>query len=120
MVEVLTGVLAGGRFAGAMGNLYSDWELTQDNAHMFIVIDASRGAAGDRHPARVAELVGMLQASALAEGHDAVLMPGEIEASRAARTAEAGISLPPNVVADLAEIARAVGAPALDIPVGDA
>lgn len=109
MVEVLTGVLAGGRFAGDMGNLYSDWELTQDNAHVFIAIDPDRGAAGARHLDRVAQLVAMLKDSALAEGHDAVLMPGEIEAMRATRTAADGIALPPNVVADLDTIAEAVG-----------
>ena len=113
MVEVMAGVLAGGRFAGEMGNLYSDFELTQDNGHVFVVIDAACGAAGDRHAERVGQLVAALKASALAEGHDAVLMPGELEATRAARTRQDGITLPPNVVADLDAIASAVGAPSL-------
>ncbi|MCF3933781.1 Ldh family oxidoreductase [Acuticoccus sp. M5D2P5] len=114
MVEVLAGVLAGGRFAGSMGNLYKDFELTQDNGHFFLVIDAARGAAGAAHAERVAALVGELKASALASGHEAVLMPGEIETMRAARGGEAGIGLPANVVADLDAIAKTVGAPALD------
>jgi len=117
MVEVMAGVLAGGRFAGDMGNLYSDWELTQDNAHVFIVIDATRGAAGDRHGERVGELVGMLKKSALAEGHDAILMPGEIEMQRTAAMQAEGIALPPNVLADLDAIAREVGAPPLQATV---
>lgn len=110
MVEVLAGVLAGGRFAGDMGNLYSDWELTQDNAHVFIVIDAAKGAAGTTHAERTSRLVEMLKASALAEGHEAVLMPGEIELTRAAEASKTGISLSENVAADLDEIARKVGA----------
>lgn len=109
MVEVLAGVLAGGRFAGDMGNLYSDFELTQDNGHVFIVIDATCGAAGERHGERVRTLVSMLKASATAEGHDAVLMPGEIEASRAGRNTADGIALPANVVADLNAIAAQMG-----------
>ena len=113
MVEVMAGVLAGGRFAGDMGNLYSDWELTQDNAHVFIVIDAARGAAGSSHAERVGALVKMLKSSALAEGHDAALMPGEIEMQRTEAMMATGIALPANVLADLAEIAREVGAPPL-------
>lgn len=117
MVEVLSGVLAGGRFAAEMGNLYSDWELTQDNAHVFIVIDAAKGAAGTDHPARTSSLVEMLKGSALAEGHDAILMPGEIETARAARAQAEGIDLPANVVADLEEIAQKLGAPTLSATV---
>lgn len=115
MVEVMAGVLAGGRFAGEMGNLYSDWELTQDNAHVFIVIDASRGAAGAHHGERVGELVGMLKKSALAEGHDAILMPGEIEMQRTEAMTANGIALPANVLAELAETARELGAQPLEM-----
>ena len=72
--------------------------------------DAAKGAAGTTHAERTSRLVEMLKASALAEGHEAVLMPGEIELTRAAEASKTGISLSENVAADLDEIARKVGA----------
>jgi LDH2 family malate/lactate/ureidoglycolate dehydrogenase len=109
MVETLCGVLAGGRFAGSMGNLYSDFELTQDIGHFFLVLDASRAPGAGGHAARMARLVEELKASAVAEGFAGIMMPGEPEAQRMSATMQSGIALEPNVVDDLDAIAHALG-----------
>jgi LDH2 family malate/lactate/ureidoglycolate dehydrogenase len=114
MGEVLCGVLAGGRFAGSMGNLYSDFETPQDIGHFFLVIDTSRTHLGTDYAARVSQLRNELKASAPAEGFTSVKMPGEVETERTAQTYENGISLPLNVVEDLNAIARQLGAATLD------
>lgn len=109
MVEVLCGVLSGGRFAGDLGNLYSDFVTPQDIGHFMLLIDVSRTHVCDTHADRVRDLVAALKDCALADGFDAILMPGELEQGREARTRQAGIALPENVIADLDAIAADLG-----------
>lgn len=110
MGETLCGVLAGGRFAGSMGNLYTDFKTPQDIGHFFLVIDTSRTHLGSDYAPRVSQLCNELKMSAPAEGFSEIKMPGEVENERSTRMNESGISLPPNVVADLDEIAQQLGA----------
>ncbi len=109
MVEVLCGVLSGGRFGAEMGNLYSDFETPQDVGHFFLLVDASHAPLGATYAARVTALVEDLKASALAEGFDGILMPGELEILRADETQGRGIALPANVVSELAALAERLG-----------
>lgn len=113
MGETLCGVLSGGRFASSMGNLYTDFKTSQDIGHFFLVIDTSRTHLGADYAPRVSQLCDELKTSAPAEGFSAVKMPGEVEIERTAMMSESGISLPPNVVVDLDEIARQLGAATL-------
>ncbi|MAM76807.1 MAG: lactate dehydrogenase [Tistrella sp.] len=103
MVEVLSGVLSGGRFAGSLGNLYSDFETPQDIGHFLMLIDVSRDNFADRAGMLVAEL----KASATAEGFKEILTPGEIEQQRAHD--KTAIALPPNVLFDLNQTAAGLG-----------
>ncbi|WP_424934409.1 Ldh family oxidoreductase [Amaricoccus macauensis] len=109
MVEVLCGVLSGGRFAGDLGNLYSDFVTPQDIGHFMLLIDVSRTHVAGTHADRVRELVNALKECALADGFDAILMPGELEQARARKTRAAGITLPDNVIADLDAVAAGLG-----------
>lgn len=113
MVEVLCGVLSGGRFAGSLGNLYKDFVTPQDIGHFFLLIDLSRIHAASVHPDRVQDLVAELKACATADGFDEILMPGEIEQNRERTGHVDGIALPSNVIADLEAIASEMGAPPL-------
>lgn len=103
MVEVLAGVLSGGRFAGELGNLYSDFETPQDIGHFLMLIDVSDRAFANK----TGRLVEELKATALADGFEAIMMPGEVEQRR--MQAADGIDLPKNVLADLDQIALDVG-----------
>ncbi|MEO9789309.1 MAG: Ldh family oxidoreductase [Aurantimonas coralicida] len=105
MVEVLCGVLSGGRFAGSLGNLYSDFETPQDIGHFMLLIDVSRIHASSGYAARVRDLVLELKDSATAEGFSEIKMPGEVEMERARSNSAEGIDLPDNVIADLNAIA---------------
>ncbi|WP_099867433.1 Ldh family oxidoreductase [Pararhizobium haloflavum] len=113
MVEVLCGALSGGRFAGSLGNLYSDFVTPQDIGHFLLLIDVSKTHVGTHLAERVRDLVTELKACATADGFDAILMPGEIEKQREQKVTRTGIALPENVLADLHVIARTVGAPPL-------
>ena len=113
MVEVLCGVLSGGRFAADLGNLYTNCEKPQDVGHFFLVLDPGRLIHGSHHAERTLKLVMELQSSETAEGHDQIYMPGEIEMERAATALAKGIEIPGNVVNDLNTVADRLGIPPL-------
>jgi LDH2 family malate/lactate/ureidoglycolate dehydrogenase len=66
MVEVLCGVLSGGRFGRALGNLYSDFDKTQDISHFFMAIDISDRRFGHVVDG-VAQLIHELKSAARAD-----------------------------------------------------
>ncbi len=105
MVEVLSGVLGGGRFAEGLGNLYQDFETPQDIGHFFLALQPPDAG----FEARVGTLVDQLKRSALQDGVAEILMPGEPETRRRVRSLAEGIELPPNVAADLDAVARELG-----------
>ncbi|WP_280570942.1 Ldh family oxidoreductase, partial [Chromohalobacter sp. 296-RDG] len=110
MNESLCGVLGGGCFASSMGNLYTDFDTLQDIGHFFLVIDTSRTHLSENYAERVPQLRDELKASAPAEGFSSVKMPGEVEIERAAQMSDSGITLPTNMIDDLNETARQLGA----------
>jgi len=105
MVEVLSGVLGGGRFAAGLGNLYSDFETPQDIGHFFLAMKPPDTGFAER----VGTLVDQLKASALQEGVAEILMPGEPETRRQARLQAEGVELPANVATDLDAVAKELG-----------
>ncbi|WPZ32745.1 Ldh family oxidoreductase [Thalassobaculum sp. OXR-137] len=116
MVEILSGVLSGGRFAGSLGNLYSDFETPQDVGHFFLVIAPQSLPGGGAFPARMDRLIAEMRDSPLAEGVSAIRLPGEPEAAQAAAALADGIALAANVLDELAQAAASVGVPALAGP----
>lgn len=109
MVEVLCGVLSGGRFGRELGNLYSDFETTQDIGHFFMVINASSNCF--RHvESGVARLIDDLKSAERADGIREILMPGEVEKGRAARCTSDGISLHDAIIEELNKLAHRLDA----------
>lgn len=105
MVEVLSGVLGGGRFAQDLGNLYQDFTTPQDIGHFFLTLKPP--VAGFEE--RVGSLVAQLKRSALQEGVAEILMPGEPETRHRAQSLADGIALPDNVARDLDAVADLLG-----------
>ncbi len=84
VLDVLTGALSGGSSGSAVKGLYADTAVPNDCAHLFLAIDpaAFGDPAGFRE--RVATLVAEVRASRLAPGVSRVVLPGQMEAERAA------------------------------------
>lgn len=108
MVEVLCGVLSGGRFGSMLGNLYTDFDKTQDIGHCFLVINASSGHFGSVAD-RVAQLTGGIKSAKRAEGITEILMPGELEKISQAESDAKGILLHDAIVKDLNALASRLG-----------
>ena len=109
MVETLCGILPGGRFAGGLGNLYSQFDISQDIGHFFLVLDLGAMRKVSNVESRMATLAAEVKAGPKAAGFTEILMPGEPETRKANQARMSGIELPDNVVRDLDEAAATVG-----------
>jgi LDH2 family malate/lactate/ureidoglycolate dehydrogenase len=98
MLDVLAGVLSGGRFAAGLGE--------PGSGHFFMTIAVERFMPLDRFKARMDELIDQLHACPTAPGVERIYVPGEIEhAAQTARLRE-GIPLEETVLDALDHLER--------------
>jgi LDH2 family malate/lactate/ureidoglycolate dehydrogenase len=109
MVDVLTGVLSGGAFGGAVQGLYKDMATPNDCAHVFLAIDPAAFGDADEFARRVADLGAQIAASPTAPGVERVLLPGQLEAERYAQAAKDGVPVAASVLEQLHATAQAAG-----------
>jgi LDH2 family malate/lactate/ureidoglycolate dehydrogenase len=109
LVDVLCGVLAGAAYGALLNNMYRNFTDPQDIGHFFLALDIRAFQDPAAFAARIDDMIDRLKAGAPAEGHAAVLMPGEIEARLEQRLRREGIALPPNVLDDLRRTGAALG-----------
>lgn len=105
VVDVLTGVLAGGAF-GRHLNPRRGGRFAA--SHAFFAVDLQQLREPAQVLSDVEELVGMVKSTALAPGFQEVLLPGEREARRRAQQRE-WVELPEEVVAHVRRAAAQLG-----------
>jgi LDH2 family malate/lactate/ureidoglycolate dehydrogenase len=110
-VDVLCGVLAGAAYGNLLNNMYRNFTDPQDIGHFFLALDIAAFQPPALFAERIDDMIDRLKASARAEGHEDVVMPGEIEARLEQRLSREGIVLPPNVLDDLRRTAGMLGVP---------
>ena len=93
MVDVLTGVLAGGGFGQRVNGLYADVAVPNDVAHLFVALDVAAFAPPDAFAERLATLASEVTGADRAPGVERVYLPGELAAERRAAAARAGVAL---------------------------
>jgi len=109
LMDLMSGVLTGANFGGAVKSLYFDHSEPQNVGHLFFAIKPdlfmSLEAFGDRMD------VFSERAKALprAAGMDEILMPGEPEQRKEDERSQTGIPLTDNIVADLAAEGQRAG-----------
>ncbi|WP_127125554.1 Ldh family oxidoreductase [Georgenia sp. SYP-B2076] len=108
VVDVLTGVLAGGAFGSGVQPLYKDPTVPNDCAHFFLAIDPAR--FGDGFEERAAALAGEVTGSRPRPGVERILLPGQPEEERRERALSEGIALEGSVMDGILEAAELVGA----------
>jgi LDH2 family malate/lactate/ureidoglycolate dehydrogenase len=112
MMDVLSGVLTGSAFGGAVSGPYQ-FERRSGCGHLFMALDVAAFDHPDRFARRMEQLVAEIRSVPLAPGYHEVLYPGELEARAARGNLEAGLSLPRQTLEDLRQLAAATGVPAL-------
>ncbi len=106
MLDVLAGVLSGGRFGGMLGTEPDRGGMAQ----FFQTIDVTRFMPMDQFKARMDELIDQLHACPRAPGVDRIYVAGEIEHDLQSRRLREGIPMEESVLEALDHVAREVGA----------
>lgn len=110
LVEFLSGILPGGAITWQIGSWIFD-PPAKPSLHNagFVAVDVAAVADPAAYRAAVERLAGEIHAAATAVGVERVLLPGEREWRQARHAEAAGISLPADVRAKLAEAATLAG-----------
>jgi LDH2 family malate/lactate/ureidoglycolate dehydrogenase len=112
LIDLLAGVLPGGRSGPEIVPLYQRLDEPQGVGHLFAALHVEAFGPPAAFQARVDETVRRIRALPPAAGADRVFLPGEPEHLRAADYAAHGIPLPSDAVAELERTASLVGLPA--------
>ncbi|WP_062207643.1 Ldh family oxidoreductase [Streptomyces sp. NBRC 109706] len=108
LMDILAGVLSGAAFAGDVGDQYKDFDRPQNVGHLFLALRPDLFLPLDEYRRRMDLLVDRVRSTPRAAGVEAITLPGELEAGRAAHRALHGIPYAPGDLAPLrAEAERA-------------
>jgi LDH2 family malate/lactate/ureidoglycolate dehydrogenase len=105
MLDVLAGVLSGGRFGGMLGTEGGHGGMGQ----FFMTIDVSRFMPLDQFKARMDELIDQIHASEKAPGVDRIYVAGEIEYDLQSAREQAGVPIEESVLASLDTVEQELG-----------
>ena len=108
ILDVLAGVLSGGRF-GANQGLESFAVKEQQYAHFFLAIDIAKFMPLEVFKQRMDEMIDVLKAGRLAEGSSGIFLPGEIEYNNRLRHLREGLPYPAVVLDEIERIAAELG-----------
>lgn len=113
LVDMLAGVLSGAAYSKLVNNLYADFENAQNNGQFTMAVDVTSFMPKDAFIERVDNFIQLMKATALADGVDEILMPGEPELRCEQKFSKTGIPLPANVIDDIRAVADGCG---VDMP----
>jgi len=109
IVDVLTGVLSGGKSGSGVKGMYADTSVPNDCAHFFLALDVGSLSDPGGFAERLQGLTEEITGSPRAPGVDRLLLPGQLEAERHAASAEQGVHLDASTLDGLHETAELVG-----------
>jgi len=108
MMDVLSGVLTGSLFGGAVSGPY-ERDKRSGCGHLMIALNIEAFQPLSAFNERMEQLIRETKAVPLARNFDEVFYPGELEARNEKRNREGGLSLPEDTLADLRRVAQSVG-----------
>ncbi|MGO1173414.1 MAG: Ldh family oxidoreductase [Actinomycetaceae bacterium] len=111
MMDVLSGALTGSSVGGSVVGPYEPVG-TSGAGHLFLTIDPGAFGPREEMDARIDKMVEEVRSGPLAEGHDRIYLPGELEELAAAAARDAGgLVLPARTTAELSDLAAELGVP---------
>ena len=110
MMDMLSGVLTGSKFGSGVAGPYQT-DRRSGAGQMMIVLDIAKLQPLAEFNARMEQLIGELKSVPLAQGHDEIFYPGELEARSEAKNRRDGLLLPEDTLADLAKVAAEMKVP---------
>ncbi|MEM9254953.1 MAG: Ldh family oxidoreductase [Pseudomonadota bacterium] len=112
LVELLTGILAGGSISTEVRSMFNDFSGNGNNSHCFIAIDIGQLLSIGQYYERLELLVGLLHESAASE-HKPVRLPGEERWRLLEKNQIDGVPLESSLIKQLIALA---GAASVSIP----
>jgi LDH2 family malate/lactate/ureidoglycolate dehydrogenase len=112
MMDMLSGVLTGSAFGSEVFGPYQT-DHKSGAGQLMIALDIAAFQPLVEFNARMEKMIAELKAAPLAQGHDEIFYPGEIEARNEAKNRRDGLLLPDDTLADLAKVGRETG---VDVP----
>ncbi|UED84687.1 Ldh family oxidoreductase [Streptomyces profundus] len=109
LMDIFGGVLSGAAFAGDVGDQYKDFDRPQNVGHLFLALRPQLFLPLAEYRKRMDLLADRVRSTPRAEGVDAITLPGEVEAGRAAHRARHGIPYAPGDLAPLRAEAEEAG-----------
>ena len=109
MVDLIAGILTGAGFGQGVHSMYVPGELRADVGHALIAIRISAFLERSEYERRYSTWYDALKASQPAQGHDAILIPGERSAAIARKQQREGIYLDAKTWQSLDQLAEKLG-----------
>jgi ureidoglycolate dehydrogenase (NAD+) len=113
LIDLLTGVLAGGAFANQVRTLYDKIGDPTEVAHCFGALRIASFMPENEFLERVDLLIDLMHQCPAAPGVESILVPGEIEHATAQRRSREGIPINATLAKELRELAVELNLPAL-------
>ena len=108
MVDMLSGVLTGSGFLSGVKSPYKTAERS-NCGHLMIAMNIEAFQPLEQFESRMEEFLGEIKSVPLAQGHDEVFYPGEIEAQNDVINRREGLLLAEDTLIDLERIAKQTG-----------
>jgi LDH2 family malate/lactate/ureidoglycolate dehydrogenase len=108
-IDILSGVLSGAAFGGAIGDQYVEPLRPQNVGQFFIAVDISSLMPMPEFIARIEAFCAEIKGRAKAEGVSEILLPGENKARHFRERSQLGIELDPTLMRDLDALALRFG-----------
>ena len=109
MVDILSGILSGGRFGPQIPDMLLDTGAQQDIGAFFCAIDISKFVGIDTFKACTEQMSAEIRALPKMPGVERIYMPGEKEHSRRQERKQRGINLPTQTYQPLAQLGAEKG-----------
>jgi LDH2 family malate/lactate/ureidoglycolate dehydrogenase len=109
ILDVLSGVLAGGEFSSGIRNLYANASESQEVSHLFAALRVESFLPLAEFRERIDRYVALFHQCPAAPGVERVYVPGEIEDEVERERRKNGIPLGEGLIAELAELATQLG-----------
>jgi LDH2 family malate/lactate/ureidoglycolate dehydrogenase len=110
VMDMLSGVLTGAEFGPGVNGPYVP-DKPSGAGHLLIALDIAKFLPLAEFETRMETMIAGLKAVKPAKGVDEIFYPGEIEARNDRRHRAEGLSLPPDTLRDLAQLAQEIGLP---------
>jgi ureidoglycolate dehydrogenase (NAD+) len=111
-VEVLSSVLSGANFGPHIPSLYEDFDNEQNIGHFFLAFRPDLFLSSEEFTGRIARMIQEVRELPVAEGHEKIYLPGELEIEREKERRKEGIPLTIDVIEELEEMSDRYDAPA--------